>query len=244
MLNGITCPSDSFCAVDDNAGNVFTSSDPASGGWTANDFGYPSNVPPDDGSLVSLACPSSSLCLGRSGVWALASTSPSGGSTSDDASWLTSGSDPTGVDALGADVWTTSDLYSGADAGPITCAPTAVCVTGSMSVSGGNQAQGVVTAGVAAMQVPVASDPPIISGVDEDGRTLATTDGTWAGGTPTAYAYQWEDCDGSGGACQAINGATSSTYSLQDSDLGKTVKVVVTASNFAGSPSGEESPPT
>ena len=48
-------------------------------------------------------------------------------------------------------------------------------------------------------------------------------------GSPTAYAYQWQDCNGSGAACSDIAGATHQTYSLMASDAGDTARVVVTA---------------
>ena len=55
----------------------------------------------------------------------------------------------------------------------------------------------------------------------------------WSNG-PTGYAYAWQDCTGSGITCSAIAGATSSTYTLQASDVGKYVSVTVTASNSGG----------
>jgi hypothetical protein len=48
------------------------------------------------------------------------------------------------------------------------------------------------------------------------------------------YGYQWERCS-HGVGCSPISGATSSTYSLVEADVGQEIEVVVTASNGAGS---------
>ena len=82
---------------------------------------------------------------------------------------------------------------------------------------------------------PVAggSGPPTISGTAQQGDTLTvTSNGTWSN-NPTNFAYVWQDCPTGGGSCSTINDATSS-YTLQQSDVGSTVKVVVTASNAGG----------
>ncbi len=75
---------------------------------------------------------------------------------------------------------------------------------------------------------------PKVSGTAEEGHTLTATKGSWTG-SPTSYAYQWEDCNTSGQACSEISGATSSNYKLTASDVGHTVRVVVTATNAGGS---------
>ena len=79
---------------------------------------------------------------------------------------------------------------------------------------------------------PLNTSPPTISGTPDEGSTLTASPGSWAD-SPTSYAYQWQDCDGL--LCSNISGATGSTYTLQSSDVGKTIDVVVTASNAAGS---------
>lgn len=74
---------------------------------------------------------------------------------------------------------------------------------------------------------------PTVSGAAQQGQTLTAGNGTWTN-SPTLYAYAWEDCDTSGNACTIISGATASTYTLSATDVGKTLRVVVTASNSAG----------
>jgi hypothetical protein len=74
---------------------------------------------------------------------------------------------------------------------------------------------------------------PVLSGSAVEGETLSASNGSWSGG-PTSYAYQWQDCDSSGGACVSIARASAPTYRLADADVGHTVRVVVSASNRLG----------
>jgi hypothetical protein len=81
---------------------------------------------------------------------------------------------------------------------------------------------------------PVDVVAPAIGGTAQQGDTLSANPGTWLD-SPTSYAYQWQDCSGS--SCSSISGATSSTYTLQSSDVGDTIDVIVTATNAGGSTS-------
>ena len=85
-----------------------------------------------------------------------------------------------------------------------------------------------------ALRRPSNTSLPAITGTAQQGETLTTNTGSWSG-SPTAYRYQWQHC--SSRRCSNINGATSSTYTLQASDVGDWIEVVVTASNAAGSAS-------
>lgn len=77
---------------------------------------------------------------------------------------------------------------------------------------------------------PANSSIPTITGTAEQGQTLTAGNGTWTN-TPTSYAYQWK-ADGVN-----ISGATSGTYLLTASEVGKVITVTVTASNAGGSAS-------
>jgi len=88
---------------------------------------------------------------------------------------------------------------------------------------------------------PVSTGLPKVSGVAEEGQTLKASEGSWSG-SPTSYAYQWEDCNSSGGACSEIGGATSSSYKLAAGDVGHTMRVVVTATNAGGSTKASSEP--
>jgi len=78
----------------------------------------------------------------------------------------------------------------------------------------------------------VNSIAPGISGTAQQGATLTASTGSWSN-NPT-YGYVWSDCTSSGGGCTAIGGATSSTYKLASTEVGKYVSVTVTASNPGG----------
>ena len=75
---------------------------------------------------------------------------------------------------------------------------------------------------------------PVISGTAMNGRTLAATDGVWTG-DPTSYGRQWRRCDSAGGACADIAGATGSGYLLTGADVGRTLRIVITATGAGGS---------
>ena len=76
---------------------------------------------------------------------------------------------------------------------------------------------------------------PVISGAAEGGQLLSVSNGSWEGTPPISYEYQWETCNSSGGSCSNISGATASSYRVLNSQIGGTLRVVVTASNSAGS---------
>lgn len=74
---------------------------------------------------------------------------------------------------------------------------------------------------------PVNLTPPVASGTGYNGRTLTTTNGTWAN-SPTGFTYQWQSNESN------ISGATSSTYVVTAFTEGTSLTCVVTASNVAG----------
>ena len=78
---------------------------------------------------------------------------------------------------------------------------------------------------------------PVVSGVAEVGRTLSGSSGSWSGTAPIGFAYRWQRCDGAGAGCVDVAGATSASYVVVAGDVGSRLRVVVTASNGAGSAS-------
>ncbi len=90
------------------------------------------------------------------------------------------------------------------------------------------------TAVVAPLAPSVEGKGPSISGTARDGETLTAETGTWKGTPTITYSYQWETCNGSGEACTNISGATSSTYKLKPTEVGDTMRVIVTAENAGG----------
>ncbi|WP_029015207.1 DUF4347 domain-containing protein, partial [Niveispirillum irakense] len=84
---------------------------------------------------------------------------------------------------------------------------------------------------------PAASAVPTVTGSFSPGSNLSTSTGTWADadGDTLTYTYQWYRADNSTGTGEvAISGATSSTYSVVVGDLGKYLRVVVTANDSNG----------
>ena len=88
-----------------------------------------------------------------------------------------------------------------------------------------------------AIEPPLALAPPSVTGTAYLGQTLTLVPGTWAGTPPLAFTYQWQRCDGAGGACLDVEGATGSSYLLAADDLAWTIRVRETAVNEAGSTS-------
>jgi hypothetical protein len=89
---------------------------------------------------------------------------------------------------------------------------------------------------------PADTSPPMIaaSGQLLAGTTVSAQHGEWSSpsGTGTiAYAYQWQDCDGQGNNCEAIPGAEGSSYSPASSDVGHTLRALISAADSDGSSS-------
>ena len=82
--------------------------------------------------------------------------------------------------------------------------------------------------------------PPAISGLARHGSKLTVVPGGWASAFPLApFKFAWLRCDASGAGCSAIPGATASVYTAQRPDVGKTLRVTVTASSSAGMATAE-----
>jgi hypothetical protein len=88
--------------------------------------------------------------------------------------------------------------------------------------------------GLPSLTAPVNTVLPSIAGAALTGETLKVSTGTWTG-SPSSYAYRWQDCNSAGAACSNITGASASSYKLKAADLGHTVRAVVSAANEAGS---------
>jgi hypothetical protein len=105
---------------------------------------------------------------------------------------------------------------------------------------GSKTAQSAATAVVTAVPAPPANTaPPTVAGTPQQGQTLTANPGTWTG-SPT-FAYQWQRCD-SAGTCTDIPGATAQTYVVTPSDIGFSLRVVVTATNAFGSTKATSAP--
>jgi len=82
---------------------------------------------------------------------------------------------------------------------------------------------------------PLLSTPPTVVGAPQAGRLLAAVPGTWEGGKPLTFTYQWRLCDAAGANCASITGATGESYKPNSTAVGHSLKVVVTATSAGGS---------
>jgi hypothetical protein len=102
------------------------------------------------------------------------------------------------------------------------------------STSASSAASAVIASGEPTEQAsPIDTSLPVINGAVIEGQTLDASAGTWLN-DPSAYTYQWQDCNSSGASCTNVSGATKASYSLSANDVGDTMRVVVSASNSGG----------
>ena len=72
---------------------------------------------------------------------------------------------------------------------------------------------------------------PTITGTAQVGVELSASTGTWTGNPTPTYTYQWL------ADATEIDGATDSTYTPVEGDLGKALTITVTGTNSEGSDS-------
>jgi hypothetical protein len=94
---------------------------------------------------------------------------------------------------------------------------------------------------------PRATGEPTISGRPVVGNVLTASTGSWSGTGPFNYAFRWLRCpaSGSGGGgqgCTAISGATFRRYTVRQADVGRRLRVQVTAANAEGSATATSNP--
>jgi hypothetical protein len=75
--------------------------------------------------------------------------------------------------------------------------------------------------------------PALSSSQPQQGVALSVSNGAWQAYPPPTFTYQWSSCT-TPTACAAITGATAQSYTPTSSDVGKTLKATVTASNTVG----------
>ena len=98
------------------------------------------------------------------------------------------------------------------------------------------------TTTVATPAPPQNTAAPTVSGTPQEKETLKADPGTWQSSTDATYSYAWQRCDAKGANCAAIANATAQTYVLTGDDVGRTVRVDVTAKNSVGSSSAASAP--
>ena len=88
---------------------------------------------------------------------------------------------------------------------------------------------------VALATTPTNVSRPTITGTPQAGNSLTATLGTWDGDPEPTLSARWQSCVEAD--CTDLLGATGTTYSVRDSDVGRALRVVVTAENVSGSAS-------
>jgi hypothetical protein len=78
------------------------------------------------------------------------------------------------------------------------------------------------------------TEPSISGSAATVGNRLVANRGEWVGEQPITYSFQWLRCNQAGDNCSEIVGATDSEYVVAQGDVGRTLRVRVTARNDAG----------
>jgi hypothetical protein len=86
---------------------------------------------------------------------------------------------------------------------------------------------------------PTNLTPPTIGGQAQPpvASALSGTPGVWAspaGAGSTSYSEQWESCEADGSRCTTISGAVGATYTPTSGDVGRTLRMLVSAANYDG----------
>jgi hypothetical protein len=86
--------------------------------------------------------------------------------------------------------------------------------------------------------LPYTSNAPVVeydTSILSEGVRLTMVGPHWGGPSDMTTASVWERCDSNGNNCQAIPGATGSTYTTTSADTGMTLRAVSTATDSDGS---------
>jgi hypothetical protein len=94
-----------------------------------------------------------------------------------------------------------------------------------------------IAGGATTANPPTVRALPSIQGTLRQGSTLTAREGEWSGTQPITFTYQWRRCPRASGSCTDIAGATAKTYVLVAADVGQRMRVLVKATNSAGSAS-------
>ncbi|HSS80940.1 MAG TPA: PQQ-dependent sugar dehydrogenase [Gaiellaceae bacterium] len=82
---------------------------------------------------------------------------------------------------------------------------------------------------------PLSTQAPTLSGTAAEGRLLTAHTGSWSGGTPIGFSFQWLRCNRHASRCSVVEGATGRTFRLGGAEVGGRVEARVTATNSVGS---------
>lgn len=102
------------------------------------------------------------------------------------------------------------------------------------------------SAGPVAGLPPVNTSVPTLSGVAQEGQSLATDNGVWTSSSALSYGYKWYRCPdtATSASCTLIAGASSASYTVQSVDSGLYLRAQVTATDTASQSSSAFSAPS
>ena len=85
-----------------------------------------------------------------------------------------------------------------------------------------------------ALEAPRNTALPTIAGSAIRGGTLTASPGTWTADPAPTFTYRWQRCNLNGLGCLNLAGQTAQTYTVRQADVGRRLRVVVTARNSVG----------
>src|SRR5919106_2285383 len=97
-----------------------------------------------------------------------------------------------------------------------------------------------VAASAVIQVAPINIEPPTITGTPRVGEALTASNGTWAN-DPRTFRYRWLRCNEAGIGCVLL-AADGRTYRVGQADVGRTLRVRVTAENADGATNARSAP--
>ena len=113
-------------------------------------------------------------------------------------------------------------------------------VTASNEAGSANSAS--VPTEVVLARPPENVESPEVHGEAFQDGLLEAEAGSWLGTPEVGFAYQWQRCNAEGGECADIESATEPNYTAEAVDVGRELRVQVTATNGAGSLKADSQP--
>jgi hypothetical protein len=111
----------------------------------------------------------------------------------------------------------------------------------SASGSGGTASAVSPAIGPVLLAPPINTSLPAVTGTAQVGSVLTAQPGGWSPAAGETFAYLWQRRYGSG-SYQNIPGASGTAYTVSPTDLGDTIRVIVTTSNVDGSATATSAP--
>lgn len=236
-LTSVTCPSATLCLATDSTGHIHTSTAPARvAPWSTIGLGVPK--------LTSVSCASRSICVASGRYTSFTTTNPTAGTgwrrqnLAFGGAWLScplrslclANDTSTPLNHVATDPSTAAGWHLvGLD--PRGVITGVACPNATRCLAVDDQGEVVEGTGyISPYSRPGAAPRP--TGPMRAGALLEAAPGTWAGSAPIRFSYHWQRCLAT---CADIPGAAARRRRVTDQDIGSRLRVVVTATNPAGS---------